>query len=95
MRIDDVAGDGRALTRRKAGPLVMGEIVVDDDFVAVVAEDQKIPAGLLEVRVEQKSRVRDDDDVAGSRIDLDVGAAPQRWAEVIGRRLAKQICPLR
>ncbi len=73
----------------------MGEIVVDDDFSAVVAEDQEIAAGLLEVGVEQESRVRDDDDVAGPRIDVDVGAAPERRAEVIGRRLAKQICPLR
>ena len=59
-RVDDGARDGRAFSRGKGGALVVGEIVVDDDLPAVVADDQKILAGLPEVGVEQKRSVGDD-----------------------------------
>src|SRR5260370_37378436 len=61
-RIDDVAGKMGAVGRCQRSALLTLEIIMQDEFAVVVGKDQ-VNAGSLEVAVEQKPRVRDDDRV--------------------------------
>jgi len=59
-RVDDVAGQMRAVGRGQRGALLALEIIVEHDFAVIAGQDQ-VDAGPLEVRVEQEMRVGNDD----------------------------------
>jgi len=59
-RVDDVAGQMRAVGRGQRGALLALEIIVEHDFAVIAGQDQ-VNAGPLEVRVEQEMRVGNDD----------------------------------
>ncbi len=65
QRIDEIAGEMRAVGRGQRRALLGLEIIVQDEFVIVLGQDQ-IDAGPLEVCVEKQMRVRNNDRVCGN-----------------------------
>ena len=59
--VDDVGREHGAVGRLQVGTLLRGEIVGDDELVAVVAKDQEVASRLLIFPAEEKLCVGNDD----------------------------------
>ena len=89
QRVDEIAGEVRAIGRRQRRALLALEVIVQDQFVVVVGKDE-IDAFTLEIAVEQQLRVRNDDRVGrrmrrvlGHRLDVGLPLGMQTGA--VGR----------
>ena len=60
QRVDDVAGQMRAVGRGDRRALLALEVIVQDEFVVVPGQDQ-VDAGALEIAIEQELRIGNDD----------------------------------
>ena len=96
QRVDDVAGEMGAIGRGQRGALLALEVVVQDEFVVVAGQDQ-VDAGPLEVAGEQQMGVGNDDGVRRrmrrNAIDMDmpmVVGSPGPSAGSIGIEFAGQ-----
>ena len=76
QRVDEIAGEMRAIGRRQRRALLALEVIVQDQFVVVAGKDE-VDAGPLEIAVEEQLRVRNDDGVRrrmrrmlGNRLDV-------------------------
>jgi hypothetical protein len=78
--LDGDSRDGGAIARRKGRPLVVREVVVDDEPTAILSRQHQVSAGTLEIGVEQESGIGNDDDVVRPRLDVQLdtprGAKP-------------------
>jgi len=78
-RVDEIAGQMRAIGRGQRRALLAPEVIVKHQFGVVLGQDQ-VDAGPFEVRVEKQMRVGNDD-----RVCWNLGRAVNRYGRT--RRL--------
>ena len=95
QRVDDVAGQMRAVGRGQRRALLALEVIVQDQLAVVLGKDE-VDARSLEIAVEQQMRVGDDDRAGrrmrGNAVDMRMRIAKGRSGPqpTAGRRICRQ-----